>query len=416
MRCRTRRSGDSTLMPDTVPNADAKAQAQAKSKRRIAIFGGYGSGNFGNDASFEALYEYLRAEWPEAELSAIASDPSVVTERYGARAIAILKRPKGIWRKIDTLLLRQPSTWSNWIACLRALKDYDVILSGGTGVFDDFRDTPLGWPSKLLRWCLAARIAGVKWVFVSVGAGPIVSPISRVMMRQAGGLAARRLYRDQDSYDFMRKLGVDGPQDAVIPDLAFLLPPAASAERPAGAPVTVGVGIMTYRGWHASKAAYEAYIDLHVRLIAWLFEQGYEVRPVIGQAPTDLTAARDVEARLGRPLVTPKLEAMNSIHDAMAAIGETDIVIASRYHVQIAALKMGRPLISLGYGPKNDALMADVGLAEFCHDVENVAFEKLTQQISAMIAGRDGYAAQVRQKVAAMKEELRAALRAIDLS
>jgi len=403
-------------MPDTVPNADAKAQAQAKSKRRIAIFGGYGSGNFGNDASFEALYEYLRAEWPEAELSAIASDPSVVTERYGARAIAILKRPKGIWRKIDTLLLRQPSTWSNWIACLRALKDYDVILSGGTGVFDDFRDTPLGWPSKLLRWCLAARIAGVKWVFVSVGAGPIVSPISRVMMRQAGGLAARRLYRDQDSYDFMRKLGVDGPQDAVIPDLAFLLPPAASAERPAGAPVTVGVGIMTYRGWHASKAAYEAYIDLHVRLIAWLFEQGYEVRPVIGQAPTDLTAARDVEARLGRPLVTPKLEAMNSIHDAMAAIGETDIVIASRYHVQIAALKMGRPLISLGYGPKNDALMADVGLAEFCHDVENVAFEKLTQQISAMIAGRDGYAAQVRQKVAAMKEELRAALRAIDLS
>lgn len=402
-------------MPDTVPNADAKAQAQAKSKRRIAIFGGYGSGNFGNDASFEALYEYLRAEWPEAELSAIASDPSVVTERYGARAIAILKRPKGIWRKIDTLLLRQPSTWSNWIACLRALKDYDVILSGGTGVFDDFRDTPLGWPSKLLRWCLAARIAGVKWVFVSVGAGPIVSPISRVMMRQAGGLAARRLYRDQDSYDFMRKLGVDGPQDAVIPDLAFLLPPAASAERPAGAPVTVGVGIMTYRGWHASKAAYEAYIDLHVRLIAWLFEHGYEVRPVIGQAPTDLTAARDVEARLGRPLVTPKLEAMNSIHDAMAAIGETDIVIASRYHVQIAALKMGRPLISLGYGPKNDALMADVGLGAFCHDVENVAFEKLTQQISAMIAGRDGYAAQVRQKVAAMKEELRAALRAIDL-
>lgn len=403
-------------MPDTAPNADAKAQAQAKSKRRIAIFGGYGSGNFGNDASFEALYNFLRAELPDADISAIASDPSVVSERYGARAIAILKRPKGIWRKLDTLLLRQPSTWSNWIACLRALKNYDIILSGGTGVFDDFRDTPLGWPSKLLRWCLAARMRGVKWVFVSVGAGPIVSPISRVMMRQAGSLAARRLYRDQDSYDFMRKLGVDGPQDAVIPDLAFLLPPAAEAERRAGGPVTVGVGIMTYRGWHASKTAYEAYVDLHVRLIGWLFEQGYEVRPVIGQAPTDLTAARDVEARLGRQIVTPKLEAMTSIHDAMAAIGETDIVVASRYHVQIAALKMGRPLISLGYGPKNDALMADVGLDDFCHDVEHVDFDKLTQQINAMVAGRDGYAAQVRQKVAAMKDELGAALRALDLN
>jgi len=103
-------------MPDTVPTAGARAQAKAK--RRIAIFGGYGSGNFGNDASFEALYNYLRAELPDAEVSAVCSDPNVVTERYGARAIAILKRPRGIWRKLDTLLLRQPSTWSNWIASL----------------------------------------------------------------------------------------------------------------------------------------------------------------------------------------------------------------------------------------------------------------------------------------------------------
>ena len=79
---------------------------------------------------------------------------------------------------------------------------------------------------------------------------------------------------------------------------------------------------------------------------------------------------------------------MSSIHDAMAAIGETDIVIASRYHVQIAALKMGRPLISLSYGPKNDALMADVGLDEFSQDVDNVDFERLTQQISTLVAER----------------------------
>lgn len=402
-------------MADTVPAAHVEAKAPVARPLRIAIFGGYGSGNFGNDASFEALYNFMRAERPDANISAIASEPDVVTERFGVDAISIVKRPTGLWRKLDTLLLRQPSTWSNWLSCLRALKNYDVILSGGTGVFDDFRDTPLGWPSKLLRWCLAARVSGVKWTFVSVGAGPIVSPISRIMMRHAASQAERRLYRDQDSYDFMRKLGVDGPKDAVIPDLAFLLP-APPSERPVGAPVTVGVGIMTYRGWHATKEAYEAYVDLHVRLISWLFAQGYDVRPVIGQAPTDLTAARDVEARLGRPIVTPKLEAMDSIHDAMAAIGETDIVIASRYHVQIAALKMGRPLISLGYGPKNDALMADVGLGDFCHDVENVDFDKLTQQITTMGAGRDAYAQQVREKVAAMKQELRAALSALDLS
>jgi polysaccharide pyruvyl transferase WcaK-like protein len=381
---------------------------------RIGIFGGYGSGNFGNDASFEALYQYLRAEHPDAQISAICTHPDVVAKRFNVPVVQIAKRPNGIWHKLDTLLLRQPSTWVNWVLCWKALSDFDVILSGGTGVFDDFRDTPWGWPSKLFRWCTAARLRGVRWIFVCIGAGPIVSPISREMMKFAGGLGERRLYRDQDSYDFMRRLGVDGPGDGVWPDLAFILP-APTAERPGDAPLTVGVGIMTYRGWHATTAAYEAYVDLHVRLIKWLDGEGYGVRTIIGQAPTDLLALREVEARLGRKLVGSREESMNSIHDAMAAIGETDMVIASRYHVQIAALKMGRPLISLGYGPKNDALMADVGLSEFRHDVEKVEFEKLTQQIKTMAADRARYADIVREKVSVLKTSLLEGLKGLAL-
>ena len=100
----------------------------------------------------------------------------------------------------------------------------------------------------------------------------------------------------------------------------------------------------------------------------------------------------------------------------VAVIAETDLVIASRYHVQIAALKMGRPLIALSYGPKTDALMADVGLSEFCQDLDHVDFDLLTQQVEKMIAGRETYGAQVREKVAAMKAKLIAALKALNLS
>jgi len=383
---------------------------------RIAIFGGYGSGNFGNDASFEALYDFLRAEMPDAQISAICSKPDVVTKKFGVPAIGIAApRPEGIWRKLDTLMLRQPSTWRNWARCLKALRNYDIILSGGTGVFDDFRDTPMGWPSVLLRWCLAARMRRVPWVFVSVGAGPIVSPISRAMMKKAGSFARQRLYRDQDSYSFMQKLGVDGVTDGVLPDLAFLLS-TPDAPKPAGSPLVIGVGMMTYQGWHANAATYQAYVELHTQLINWLMAEGHQVRMIIGQAPTDFTAARDVEARLGFKLLTERDEKMNSIHDAMAAIGETDMVIASRYHVQIAALKMGRPLISLSYGPKNDALMADAGLSEFAQDVDHVDFERLKQQVKTMIAGRESYAAQVREKVDAMKVKLRNALRAMEFA
>jgi polysaccharide pyruvyl transferase WcaK-like protein len=400
--------------PSDRPGVVAARDAQPL---RIGIYGGYGSGNFGNDASFEALHNFLREALPNAELSAICSKPEVIAKRFGVRAIGIAApRPEGIWRKLDTLLLRQPSTWRNWARCLRALENYDVILSGGTGVFDDFRDSPLGWPSVLLRWGIAARMKGVRWIFVSVGAGPIVNPISRIMMKQAGALAQRRLYRDEDSFAFMKRLGVEGPEDAVLPDLAFLLPAPQEAPRPADAPLVVGVGVMTYQGWRVNAASYRDYVDLHAKLIEWLFSKGYGVRLVLGQAPADLKAARDVQARVGRELLTAREENMSSIHDAMAAIGETDVVIASRYHVQIAALKMGRPLVSLSYGPKSDALMADVGLSEFCQDVDHVDFEKLKRQVEALIEKREAYAAQVRGKVSRMTGRLKEALLALDFT
>jgi polysaccharide pyruvyl transferase WcaK-like protein len=212
----------------------------------------------------------------------------------------------------------------------------------------------------------------------------------------------------------MRRLGVDGPLDGVVPDLAFLLP-APSVEKSAATPLVIGVGMMTYHGWSSSGGMYEKYIALHVELIQWLLAEGHAVRMIIGQTPTDLTAARDVEARLGRKMLTPRDEQMSSIHDAMGAIGETDMVIASRYHVQIAALKMGKPLVSLSYGPKNDALMADVGLSAFAQDVDHADLEKLKQQINTMIVGREAYEPQVREKVAAMKAKLVSALKALDL-
>ncbi|MGH6951220.1 MAG: polysaccharide pyruvyl transferase family protein, partial [Vitreimonas sp.] len=329
---------------------EAEADPRPKERApglRVALFGGFGIGNFGNDASLEAVLSFLRAEQPGLELSCICSEPTVVSARYGAPAIPTARRPHGPWRVLDTLLLRQPSLWTNWLARLSAVRRYDAIVVAGTGVFDDFRDSPLGWPSRLLLWCMAARLHGVPVAFLSVGAGPIVNPVSRLLMKAAAQLAQHRSYRDADSRDYMRSIGVDESRSTVLPDLAFLLPAPAEKPRPADAPLTVGVGVMNYRGWRDSGTVFDDYVDTHVRLIEWVQARGWNTRVVIGQAPTDLVAVREIEKRLGRPLTGPREASMSSIHDAMEAIGETDLVVASRYHVQIAALKMRRPLISL---------------------------------------------------------------------
>jgi polysaccharide pyruvyl transferase WcaK-like protein len=255
----------------------------------------------------------------------------------------------------------------------------------------------------------------VKILYLSVGAGPIVSPISRMLMKWAAALAHRRSYRDLDSRDFMVRLGVDDQASDVMPDLAFLLPRRSEASRQNDGVLTIGVGVMNYGGWRPSADAHRAYIDLHERLIRWIETQGHKAKVVIGQTPADLTAVGELEKRLGKSLVKQAERKMESFHDAMDAIAETDLVVASRYHVQIAALKMRRPLISLGYAPKNDALLQDAGLAAFIHDVEKTDFDKLTQQIEMLARERARFTAIVDEHVTRMEQRLREALLRLDL-
>lgn len=399
-------------MPDTA--VDNRTHAPARTRPlRVALFGGFGIGNFGNDASLEAMLRFMREHRPDAELTCICSNPKGLPERFQIAAIPTVIKPSGPLRILNRLMLRFPSAIASWIHSFRVLGRFDVVVVAGTGVFDDFRDTPFGWPSRSLRWTLASRLRGVRYAYVSVGAGPLVNPISRWLMKTAAQLADYRSYRDEDSHRFMKSIGVDKPGDTVVPDLAFLLPRQPDAPR-AGEGLTIGVGVMTYSGWHHSDAAYDAYLDLHERLIRWIEGQGHTVKAVIGQTPADLKAVDALEARLGKKLLSAEERAMSSIHDAMSAIAETDFVVASRYHVQIAALKMRRPLISLGYGPKNDALMQAAGLEDLIHDVHAVDFDALTRQIEAIAADRARYVAIVDERVSAMERDLRQALQSLD--
>src|SRR5262249_24729888 len=155
-------------------------------------------------------------------------------------------------------------------------------------------------------------------------------------------LAQYRSYRDADSRDYMKGIGVDESASPVMPDVAFLFP-AEARERPARGPLTIGLGVMNYRGWGANSggAIYNEYIDRHARFVEWAEgRRGYRVRLLIGQ-DTDMRSVRDLEQRLGRTLVIG--QELASFHDVEREIEGTDIVVAARYHVLVAALNTGRP-------------------------------------------------------------------------
>jgi polysaccharide pyruvyl transferase WcaK-like protein len=271
------------------------------------------------------------------------------------------------------------------------LADIDVLLVVGTGVLDDFGVRPSDLPSWLLSWCQGARRSRARLHFVAVGAGPIRNHITRFLMMRALRLANSRSFRDRVSRDFVASQGIDTTDDRVVPDLVFGLTSdvVGRSVPPATSPRTIGVGLMGYFGWtnHEKSGAeiYTRYVQGISRFVLWLLERGYRIRLLIGETYSDERAVRDVLDWLRHNAADESRNricapSVRSPTDLLREIAQTDLVVATRYHNVICALALGRPVISLGYASKFDALMQDFGLGDYCQDVEQLDVDRLIGQ------------------------------------
>lgn len=391
----------------------------ATEPKLIGLFGLFGIGNIGNDGSLESMVRFTRRIAPEHDVLCICGDPAVVERDFGLEAVPIYPPSRiPIPGRGGVLLRKMAGRAGLWLHAFRQLKRLKVLIVPGMGVLDDFAVSPLGWPQDILSWSVLGRLMGVKVIFASIGAGPIHHPLSRIFMKMAARAAHFRSYRDTVSKAFMESIGFDARNDPIYPDIAFALPAAAASRKPAGddRPLTIGVGIMTYQGWRndpaRGAATYARYLEKMTRFVIWLLERGYLVRVLMGDE-ADRRAIEDLLAavRARRP-DDPAGEAITfaparTLHDVMQQMADTDIVVATRYHNVVCALRMSKPTISIGYAEKNDALLREVGLADFCQHVEHLDLELLQAQIARLIADRATFESKLRDALTRIQTRLR---------
>jgi polysaccharide pyruvyl transferase WcaK-like protein len=70
-------------------------------------------------------------------------------------------------------------------------------------------------------------------------------------------------------------------------------------------------------------------------------------------------------------------------------------------------LRIGKPTISIGYSEKNDALLAEMGLAEYCQSIEQLDVARLEEQTLQLIADRLALEDRVRRVGARFQRRLR---------
>ena len=89
----------------------------------------------------------------------------------------------------------------------------------------------------------------------------------------------------------------------------------------------------------------------------------------------------------------------------MRQMAGTDVIVATRYHNIVCALRLAKPLVSLGYAEKNDVLMAEMGVGRFCQHIERLDLDLLIEQFT-LVAQRQDYEDGIRRANLAYQERL----------
>jgi polysaccharide pyruvyl transferase WcaK-like protein len=368
--------------------------------RSVALCGYLGSGNIGNDASLETVLAWLTAAYPEVEVRCITIAPGEVSARYRVPSVPLAwHSPREGSNRIAEALGKLLGRLIDLPRSFLLAGSVDAVIVPGMGVLEEsLRVRPWGLPLGLFLLAAACRLRRRPFVLLDVGAEWAVNWVTRRLYVATVGLAAHVSYRDHSSAAAMSRAGAREPE-AIVPDLAFAHPAAALATPEVGRLV---VGVMAYYGQGDDPVrgvdVRRKYVATLTQGIARLADAGDRV-VLVGGDRVDLDVARDVRSAVlaecqgltEDAIVVRDCATFSELSEEMA---QAEVVIASRFHNLICALRLARPTISVGYAGKNRNLMDALGLDEYCQEIGQLDPGRLVTQIrtaqmdAKRIAGR----------------------------
>ena len=391
--------------------------------RKIVTFGHFGGGNFGNEATLAAMLQGLRDRVPDSEFTCICAAPEKVKADYGIAARPNRDRLVTPWaargrviRLIRKVLVGVPSELWCWLQGFKSLRRTDAVIVPGTGLLTDAYTMYYWGPYDMLRWSLTAKLCGCKLLFVSVGAGPLYSRVARSFIRTALSLADFRSYRDVTTQQYLLSIGFPAGRDPVYPDLAFslsypVLQKNHSNER--RRPV-VGLGIMEYAGRYSVEKPTGAIPSAYMQSLAvfgrWLLDHGYDLRLLIGDL-VDRDVVREFKSLLlsnSAPYDAPRVidEPVESVAELLSQLASTDFVVATRFHNVLLSIFLNKPTIAIAFHHKCSSLMSQMGLADYCQDINHLHTDDLIKQFRRLEANAEKLRALMAENVKACREAL----------
>jgi polysaccharide pyruvyl transferase WcaK-like protein len=380
--------------------------------RRVALFGYLGSGNIGNDATFETVLGWLRSTQPDVEVRCITIAPDEITARYGVLSIPLAWRSSAqggnrvtkTVRKLLGRLLDVPRSYT-------LAGSADAIIVPGMGVLEATLGVhPWGMPLWLFLMAAACRLRGRRFLLLDVGAEYAANPVTRWLNVATVRLATHVSYRDRASAAAMARAGAREPE-AVAPDLVFAHP-APTQAKPVRGRFVVGVMAFYGEGDDPIRGAEvrRTYVATMANALARVVNADDHVVFVSGDR-VDIDVAHDLRAavlnvRPDLPNDAVLVREFTTFTELTEEMMHAEIVIPSRFHNLVSALRLARPTVSAGYAEKNHHLMEALGLEAYSQGMEHLDEDWLVTQVRAAREDADSLSAEIRRGTSEYADEV----------
>ena len=387
---------------------------------RVGLLGPYFSRNLGDTAIQMAVIENLRRRRPTLEIVGICPDPKDTVRSLGIAAFPLdgsgpsiapgnLGAPPQTPRKVAGAGERILARWCAPVRIADFVRSLDLLVVSGGGQLDDFWGGAWSHPFAMFIWSALARLCGARVAFVGVGMDRLSNPLSRFFALSALRLAHYRAFRDAGTLEALRSLGLRAPS-LLCPDLAFSFPSDETSESSSfSSDPYIAVNPISAKTWaHGGDDRHEIYLQHLAAACEWTAERGLRVRIVCSQGKMDgPTAARLAE--MIQPRFSGRVEVRDAqrVPDFLAEVRGAQIVIASRLHGAILSLVAGVPVVAISPLPKVAQLLNDVGLSEYCVDLQDFTDTDLIERIRVALDHRSSLQGQVRARTQAFRTGLR---------
>ena len=355
---------------------------------KVLILAGDTDGNLGDLAIVTATCESLRSIDPEVRISLLTAHPERDRRRLG---IVPLRRG---WRGLPRLM--------------KAAWDADLVVCGGGGLFQD-DDSLLKMPYWALRLSFL-RLISKRMAGLSIGAGPLRHPVSRLFGRLAMKVLNPISVRDSLALDVMQPL--TRKSVLVVPDPAFMLQPAPEAEaakllRSAGVPMDKPlVGVAVRRWFHTSSnlVPYRHAARLGLRrdqgramMSAFNESIAAALNTIVGQLNVHVVFMPTYDTRYENDTAVCNEIATRMVADSCtvvniddpklykAATGFLSVMLCGRMHAAILAAGQGIPIIGLAYNQKSFGMFSLLGHGARCLSMTQFVWNRESPRLVAML-------------------------------